>query len=120
MFIVKALQHEVEILGRLEHENLVGFVGVVVLNEFLPPWIVSSWMENGKVTEYVRANPSVDRPQLVGGICFRNFGFNQIFVFFLSLWQVMQISKGLQYLHSLDIAHGDIKGVCYLFASCLT
>ena len=27
--------------------------------------------------------------------------------------QLLGVAKGLEYLHSLDIPHGDLKGVCH-------
>ena len=48
---------------RLQHPNIVPFIGV--LTETLPLKIVCDWMEHGKITEYVRQHPDVDRVDLV-------------------------------------------------------
>ena len=48
---------------RLKHPNIVHFLGVPTK---IPPFeIVCEWMDNDKITEYVRKNPGVDRIDLV-------------------------------------------------------
>ena len=54
---------EVIVWKRLQHPNIVPFLGVPAK---IPPFeIVCDWMENDKITEYVRKNPGVDRVGLV-------------------------------------------------------
>ena len=54
---------EVVAWKRLQHPNIVPFLGVPM--KVLPFEIVSVWMENGRITEYMRKNPEVDRINLV-------------------------------------------------------
>ena len=57
---------EVVVWKRLQHPNIVPCLGVPTGKR--PPFeIVCSWMENGKITDYVGKNPDVDRINLVSG-----------------------------------------------------
>jgi len=48
---------------RLQHPNIVPFLGVP---SRVPPFeIVCEWMENDRITEFVRKHPEVDRVGLV-------------------------------------------------------
>ena len=54
---------EVVVWKRLQHPNIVTFLGVP---SKVPPFeIVCEWMENDRITEYVRKNPEADRVGLV-------------------------------------------------------
>ena len=48
---------------RLQHPNIVPFLGIPA--ETPPFEIVCDWMEHGRITEYVRKHPEVDRIGLV-------------------------------------------------------
>lgn len=62
--------------------------------------MVSEWMENGNIRQYVAANPKVNRPAVLLGA-----------------------ADGLMYLHSRKLVHGDLKGANILIkqdgTSCL-
>lgn len=51
---------------------------------------VSPFMEKGNIREYLRDHPEVAILPLL-----------------------LQIADGLEYLHSKDVVHGDIRGVCH-------
>ena len=54
---------EVVVWKRLQHPNIVPFLGVP---SRVPPFeIVCEWMENDRITEFVRKHPEVDRVGLV-------------------------------------------------------
>jgi len=76
---------EVVVWKRLSHPNILPLIGVS--NTLFPFCMVSPWMENGNVMEYLRSNPGTDRVQLL-----------------------TDIGNGLKYLHSFAIVHGDLKG----------
>ncbi|KAG9127556.1 hypothetical protein FRC07_012301 [Ceratobasidium sp. 392] len=56
--------------------------------------MVSPWMENGTLPEYILKEPDVDRLELC-----------------------LQIAKGLAYLHQNDMFHGDLKGANVLVSA---
>ena len=54
---------EVVVWKRLQHPNIVPFLGVPSV---VPPFeIICEWMENGRITEYVRKHPDVNPVDLV-------------------------------------------------------
>lgn len=58
------------------------------MNLFAPsPCLVTPWIENGNVHRYMRKHPDHDK-----------------------LSMILDISKGMEYLHGLNILHGDIRG----------
>ncbi|KAF9644343.1 kinase-like protein [Thelephora ganbajun] len=65
------------------HRNVVPFLGAI-LN---PPQIVSVWMPGGCLAEYVTTHPEKSRLDLL-----------------------YDVAQGLDYLHSHDVVHGDLKG----------
>ncbi|CAE7195553.1 unnamed protein product, partial [Rhizoctonia solani] len=68
-----------------KHENILPVLGFAVVRGDLA--MVSPWMANGCVTEYVVANPGCNRVKLC-----------------------TQLARAITYLHEHDVVHGDIKG----------
>ncbi|KAG8950401.1 hypothetical protein FRC03_012863 [Tulasnella sp. 419] len=81
----KKILKEINIWGRLNHPNVAPLLGLTIpVHE--PPSLISPWFENGNVATYLESRPQAD----------------QIRIF-------CDLSRGLAYLHSQDIVHGDIK-----------
>ncbi|KZT57522.1 kinase-like protein [Calocera cornea HHB12733] len=86
------LLNEVRQWKTLSHPNILPILGVS-----RPPWyyihsqllLISVWMDNGKIMEYLYAHPDADRLRLL-----------------------QHIAHGLAYLHEQEppIVHGDIRG----------
>jgi len=71
--------------------------------------MVSEWMENGTIMNFVTAYPQTNRLKLVS--------------FFLETWtkyrldhtlQLADVARGLKYLHDWPSVHADLKSVCWL------
>ena len=48
----------------LQHPNVLPLVGVMMSEARFA--MVSRWMENGNINEFIKANPEADRLELVG------------------------------------------------------
>ena len=69
--------------------------------------MISEWMINGNINQYVKAHPEADRMELVRLVC------NLVRLLQrLKNLQLTGVAKGLIYLHSDGMIHGDLKGVC--------
>ncbi|THV03350.1 hypothetical protein K435DRAFT_651560 [Dendrothele bispora CBS 962.96] len=86
-----AFRHEALLWRQLNHPNVLPFLGVNV-NLFTPArlCLISPWMENGNIIQYLTNHPGHDL-----------------------LCTISEIAAGLNYLHNLSppIVHGDIRGV---------
>ncbi|KAF8122164.1 kinase-like domain-containing protein [Boletus edulis] len=82
----EALEGEIDIWSELRHDHIVPFYGASTLTS--PFYIVSRYMQNGNLVQYLAAIPNTDRTKLVS-----------------------EVSLGMYYLHEKCIVHGDLKGV---------
>ena len=89
---------------RLAHENVLPFHGVDTSTFQLA--LVYGWAQNGNIAQYLKSNPDASRPELVR-IHLRSVRN----VFSDRFPKLLQVARGLQYLHSLGIVHGNLKGV---------
>ncbi|KAF8684464.1 kinase-like protein [Rhizoctonia solani] len=91
--ILKRATREIYYWSKMKHENIHELMGMVIfMGQSLG--MVSEWMENGNLHEYLRRNPGADRYQLS-----------------------MQVTSGLEYLHSYSMTHGDVKALNVLVSS---
>ncbi|KAF8999173.1 kinase-like domain-containing protein [Cyathus striatus] len=85
----KAFFKEAILWRHLVHRNLLPFYGICQLGDSGGrTCLVSPWMDNGNIIEYLRKSPDVNRQQLT-----------------------LDIVRGIAYLHEKSIVHGDLKGV---------
>jgi serine/threonine protein kinase len=92
----------------LQHLNVLPLVGVVVTdNEFA---LVSEWMSNGNINQFVREHRDANRFGLVSftGCLIWPSSANDI----RAASQLSDAARGLFYMHNLGLVHGDLKGVC--------
>ncbi|EIN09325.1 kinase-like protein [Punctularia strigosozonata HHB-11173 SS5] len=98
MFITEAL-----LWRMLSHDNVLQFMGIYSseydlqdLEGYPTFYLVSPWMENGTSRDYLGRNGIQRAPE--------------------AQRLVLEIAKGLTYIHSKKIAHGDIRGANILIA----
>ncbi|KAG8903412.1 hypothetical protein FRB99_003342 [Tulasnella sp. 403] len=81
----KLLEKEAEIWKRFTHDNVLKFLGVGKDKEGTL-YLVSPWMENRSLWDYIDSHPDCDRPQFL-----------------------RETAAALAYLHSQNVIHGDVK-----------
>ncbi|CAE6487129.1 unnamed protein product [Rhizoctonia solani] len=81
----KSSVKELTVWSKLKHPNVLCLLGICVLGGEIG--MVSEWMPNGNITEYVINHPDTDKLKLSA-----------------------DIAAGLAYLHNAGVIHGDLKG----------
>ncbi|KAF8732470.1 kinase-like protein, partial [Rhizoctonia solani] len=76
---------EIHTWSKCNHPNILPLLGLAIFRNRLA--IVSPWMQNGNLPNFLKKNPNADRFQLCTQIC-----------------------DGVAYLHNINIVHGDLKG----------
>lgn len=67
--------------------------------------LASEWMDNGNINDFIENHREVNRIQLVSyHICVCKYWHDRF-------PKLIDAAHGLEYLHNLHIAHGDLKGV---------
>ncbi|KAF8437922.1 kinase-like domain-containing protein [Boletus edulis BED1] len=82
----EALEREVEIWSKLRYDHIVPFYGASTLTS--PPYIVSRYMQNGNLVQFLATTPNADCRKLI-----------------------LEVSLGMYYLQEESVVHGDLKGV---------
>ncbi|KAG8728778.1 hypothetical protein FRC11_010226, partial [Ceratobasidium sp. 423] len=91
--ILKRATREIHYWSKLKHENVHQLMGLILFkNQSLG--MVSEWMDNGNLHEYLRKNPDANRYQLS-----------------------VEVASGLAYIHTHKMVHGDIKALNVLVSS---
>ena len=73
MFTLKerdALIEEAKLWRRMRHSNVLDFYGIH-FHSCDDIYLVSPWVENGSLTDYIANNPEADRVPLVRPFCYR-------------------------------------------------
>ena len=72
--------------------------------------MVSDWMGNGNISDFVKAHPDTNRLELVGFsslLSCPRFKFTDN----RATFQLGGVARGLIYIHNEGMIHGDLKGV---------
>ncbi|KAG1791908.1 kinase-like domain-containing protein [Suillus plorans] len=88
--VINRFFREIKISSTLNHENIVPLWGVARQFSVLPA-LVSPWLKNGTLTEYLRNRH-------------KELSRGQQFAL------LRDVARGLEYLHSQLIVHGDLSG----------
>ncbi|OCH88106.1 kinase-like protein [Obba rivulosa] len=99
---LKKFCKEAAVWKYLQHENITRFYGVCV--DRTPVCLVSAWMTNGTIIDYLERNHAANRLDLV-----RDGGMHWA-VADLTSFKIAGVVNGLVYMHELGIVHGDLKG----------
>ncbi|KAG8794727.1 hypothetical protein FRC12_022242 [Ceratobasidium sp. 428] len=83
---LKLAARELHIWSKCSHSNVHELLGLAIYDHQLG--MVSSFIENGDMKNYIAQNPNVDRYHLS-----------------------VNLAEGLAYLHNIGIVHGDLKAV---------
>ncbi|CAE6433640.1 unnamed protein product [Rhizoctonia solani] len=84
---------EIYTWSRMAHPNIHPLMGIIIFKGH-QLGMVSQWMENGSLREYMRRNPWFDRYQMC-----------------------MQVASALKHMHENDTVHGNIKASNILVSS---
>ncbi|KZP01522.1 kinase-like protein [Calocera viscosa TUFC12733] len=84
--LTRNIIRETRVWSQLRHPNILPLLGVCPEIESRRIWLVSPWIENGNLSEYLNNNPRADCVGLCRGIV-----------------------RGVHYLHSVDVLHEDIR-----------
>ncbi|KAF9450882.1 kinase-like protein, partial [Macrolepiota fuliginosa MF-IS2] len=86
---------EILLWAHVSHDNVLPFYGIYLGEDVGRPCLVSPWMENGNLHEYLaHSKPDVPRALLV-----------------------QDVIEGLLYLHQAGVVHGDLKARNILISS---
>ncbi|CUA73218.1 hypothetical protein RSOLAG22IIIB_10621 [Rhizoctonia solani] len=87
---LKRATREIYFWSKMEHDNVHPLIGVVIFKDCYLG-MVSAWMDNGNLHDYMRNNPCADKYQLC-----------------------TQVASGLAYMHKRKMVHGDLKAMVSL------
>ncbi|KAJ7765638.1 kinase-like domain-containing protein [Mycena metata] len=82
----RRLKREAEIWNKLNHRNVIPFLGVWHEPAAPFPALICPFYKSGNLQQYLRVCPTADKEQMILGV-----------------------SSGVEYLHRHDIVHGDLK-----------
>jgi serine/threonine protein kinase len=89
----------------LRHPNVLPLFVATLDRQELKFALVSKWLDNGNINKFIEKHGGVNRAQLVScHICICRAQDNQV-------PKLVDVAHGLQYLHSFNFVHGDLKGV---------
>eukprot|EP00009_Paramoeba_aestuarina_P000419 CAMPEP_0201515046 /NCGR_PEP_ID=MMETSP0161_2-20130828/6712_1 /ASSEMBLY_ACC=CAM_ASM_000251 /TAXON_ID=180227 /ORGANISM="Neoparamoeba aestuarina, Strain SoJaBio B1-5/56/2" /LENGTH=433 /DNA_ID=CAMNT_0047911755 /DNA_START=1003 /DNA_END=2304 /DNA_ORIENTATION=- len=101
---IKRIKREITFLSSLKHPHVVSFIGLVVKHK-QELYIIQEYMANRDLENFIdetfrktKKGP-FKKPQQI----------QDIFPFGHRLSLVMQVARGLEYLHCSDVVHRDIK-----------
>ena len=89
------------------HRNVLPLIGVIMTKDKFA--MVSEWMSNGNINQFVKVNWNTNRFELVSFPS--KFLQSSPLVDDGVIRQLRDVAKGLIYMHEQGMVHGDLKGV---------
>ncbi|THH03007.1 hypothetical protein EW145_g6609 [Phellinidium pouzarii] len=89
----KKAARELRIWSKLQHINILPLKGFIREDKNVYPSLVTDWMENRSLSQYLQTNSEVD-----------------------SFFMIEGIANGLLYLHNNRVVHGDLKAANVLIS----
>jgi len=71
--------------------------------------MVSGWMANGNINQFVETQRDANRFELVG--LPSTLYYSHLSLTIMGIPQLSDVAKGLVYMHDHGMVHGDLKGV---------
>ncbi|KAK0447353.1 kinase-like domain-containing protein [Desarmillaria tabescens] len=93
-----------KVLQQCDHPNVLPFYGIYRDSAPSTYCLVSPFMVNGSLRQYMTKTDDPDRHKLIRTDRFL------IYINILINKQALDITRGMDYLHTLSIVHGDLKG----------
>ena len=90
----------------LRHPNILPLLGMSLDPTGKKFAMVSEWMVHGNINEFVAMSEGVNRVQLVSEDLIPQDTY-------CNPSQLVDATSGLEYMHSFDMVHGDLKGVWF-------
>jgi serine/threonine protein kinase len=95
----------------LNHEHVLPFLGIY--EDDTASYLVSPYMKNGTLAQWrKKANPSIAE------IEDRVWLFFLLLVAMLTLRKMLEVARGMEYIHWEGVVHGDLRGVFFLKHVC--
>ncbi|KAF8197415.1 TKL/TKL-ccin protein kinase [Pholiota molesta] len=109
----KRFENEIKMWAELKHAHILPFYGIVTdLGQHIH--MVSPWQDNGNVLKYVKIHIEADRMLLV---CTRIPILYILQALIFNWTKIRGAAQGLEYLHSKNVIHGNIKCANILVSS---
>jgi serine/threonine protein kinase len=98
--------------GSLEHKFVLPFLGIYGFEDGKESRfsLVSPYMSNGTLAQWrKKVNPSMSEIEHRVRLCYLSLSVDAHSLF----WKILEVSQGIEYIHSEGVVHGDLRGVSY-------
>ena len=97
----------------LNHRVVLPFLGIYGNKLAKQFFLVSPSMKNDTLAHW-RKEANLSTAEVEERVWFSSFGVVLLFVDTHPAWKMLEVAKGIEYIHSEGVVHGDLRGVFYL------